>query len=121
MHIFCTIQITNNRWHTSKREVIFNVCILMFASGNERKQITCKSCEALCFSQRFTCYPCLCKYKTVLSKYFRVLSDIGLTEFSIMSDRTKCCRTKLFYKADCLTMFGVFSNHLKEISNPCKV
>ena len=34
----------------------------------------------------------------VLSKYFRVLSDIGLTEFQILSDRTKFCRTKLFKK-----------------------
>ena len=35
-------------------------------------------------------------FKSVLSKYFRVLSDIGLTEFKILSDRTKFCRTKLF-------------------------
>ena len=35
---------------------------------------------------------------SVLSKYFRVLSDIGLTEFYILSDRTKFCRTKLFIK-----------------------
>ena len=35
---------------------------------------------------------------SVLSKYFRVLSDIGLTEFQILSDRTKFCRTKLFIK-----------------------
>ena len=34
----------------------------------------------------------------VLSKYFRVLKDIGLTEFKILSDRTKLCRTKLFIK-----------------------
>ena len=35
---------------------------------------------------------------SVLSKYFRVLSDIGLTEFQILSDLTKFCRTKLFKK-----------------------
>ena len=38
------------------------------------------------------------KIIAVLSKYFRVLSDIGLTEFQILSDRTKFCRTKLFIK-----------------------
>ena len=35
-------------------------------------------------------------HKTVLSKYSRVLSDIGLTEFEILSDRTKFCQTELF-------------------------
>ena len=33
----------------------------------------------------------------VLSKYSRVLSDIGLTEFEILSDRTKFCQTELFF------------------------
>ena len=35
----------------------------------------------------------------VLSKYSRVLSDIGLTEFEILSDRTKFCQTELFFSA----------------------
>ena len=35
--------------------------------------------------------------KPVLWKYSRVLSDIGLTEFEILSDRTKFCQTELFF------------------------
>ena len=34
---------------------------------------------------------------SVLSKYSGVLSDIGLTDFEILSDRTKFCQTELFF------------------------
>ena len=33
----------------------------------------------------------------MLSKYSGVLSDIGLTKFEILSDRTNFCRTELFF------------------------
>ena len=33
----------------------------------------------------------------MVSKYSRVLSDIGLTEFEILSDWTKYCQTELFF------------------------
>ena len=52
----------------------------------------------------------------VLSKYFRVLSDIGLTEFQILSNRTKFCRTNFYIKpiVNYVELFGAILNHLKK-------
>ena len=53
----------------------------------------------------------------VLLKYFRVLSDIGLTEFKILSDQTFLYSLLLNY----VELFGVIFINLKEKSTPSKV
>ena len=64
------------------------------ASNNIKRTLNKQTNKQTKLSSDFSNHP-------VLSKYFRVLSDIGLTEFQILSDQTKILSDQTFYKAYC--------------------